>query len=139
MKHPDLKPATTLSPEEVAELLPNIGFVESWCKDVKTLALQMAEHGTPVPGYKLVAGRSVRRWQDPDEVKQTLMAHGLHAEQFVATKLAGVTAVEKLLGGKKIAAPIMNRLTIKPQGKPTLVPDSDKRDVIASSAESDFK
>lgn len=138
MKQPELKPADSLSDTEIAELLPHVGFVESWCKDIRTLALQRVEHGHNVPGYKLVAGRSVRKWKDGDAVTRTLLAHGLTPEQFETTKLIGITAAEKLLGGKKAAGEILAEITIKPNGKPTLAPESDKRPSIKTSAESDF-
>lgn len=135
---PDLLPANKLTNEEIAARLEYIPMIESWCKDIKAAAMQRAESGDEIPGHKLVEGRSVRKWKDEQLVRDTLEAHGYTPEQFVTTKLVGVTAVEKLLGGKKEAAPVMQELTIKPEGKPTLVPQSDKREAISSGPEADF-
>ncbi len=129
----------TLSDEDVATLLPLVGNIESWCKDIRTYALQRAEHGHPIAGYKLVSGRSIRRWGDAETVHTTLLQKGFDPNQFEIRKLIGIGAAEKLLGGKKAALPILKEITIKPQGKPALVTESDKRPaLIATSAEADF-
>ncbi|MBL6969714.1 MAG: DUF2800 domain-containing protein [Gammaproteobacteria bacterium] len=131
--------ADTLSDDEVAELLPLVGNIESWCKDIRTYAMQRIEQGNPIAGYKLVNGRSIRRWVDDEIVSTTLQQHGFNPDQFKTQKLIGIGAAEKLLGGKRAAQPILEELTIKPQGKPTLVAESDKRPaLIATSAEADF-
>lgn len=131
--------ADTLSDEEVAGLLPLVGNIESWCKDIRIYALQCAEHGHPIAGYKLVSGRSTRRWVDDEIVRTTLQQHGFDPDQFETRKRIGIGAAEKLLGGKRAAQPILEELTTRPQGKPTLVAESDKRPaLIATSAEADF-
>ncbi len=89
-----------------------------------------------VPGYKLVEGRSNRKYRDDIAVAGALRAKGWPDEVLYEKKLLGLTAMEKLVG-KKTIAELPEGLVVKPQGKPVLVPQSDKRDEL-NSALSDF-
>ncbi len=51
-------------------------------------------------------------------------------------RVLGVTAMQKLLGKSRFDE-LLNPYIEKPQGKPTLVPESDKRPAM-STAEADF-
>lgn len=124
----------SLSMDRVAELLPKADMVIDWFNDLKAYALKQAtEHNTIVPGYKMVEGRSNRKYSDQDAVAAKLVASGVPEEVIYERSLLGITAMEKAVG-KKVFAEVLDGLIVKPEGKPTLVPVSDKRPALASAA-----
>lgn len=122
--------------EQVAALLPKLGDIKKWCADVEEHAYQAALEGQQVPGYKLVEGRSNRYWAQASEAYAWLVQNGYSAQQITKpADLLGITAIEKLVGAKSDVW----QFSAKAEGKPTLVPESDKRPELAvSSAMSDF-
>lgn len=122
-------PAQDLTPDQMAKVLLRADDVIKWLNDAKAWALQQAEKGNKVPGFKLVEGRSNRRYASESDVAQALLENGFTAQQIYQSSLLGITAMEQLLGKKKFAD-ILGTLIEKPQGKPTLVPESDKRPAI---------
>lgn len=137
----ELLPPQALSLEEVAALLPGLDELRRWASDVQDYALAQAEQGKDVPGYKLVAGRSNRAWASDETATITaLQALGLAEYQITSRKLVGIPAIEKALGGPKVAAALIEPLITKPVGKPALVPAADPRPALssASSARVDF-
>lgn len=137
----DFASPETLSPEEIAEILTQLerDFL-TWASDVQAYALDQAvNHGVKFPGWKLVEGRSNRRYADEEAVKAVLRDAGYTDEQILKMDLKGITEIEKLLGKKRFAE-LLSEYVVKPTGKPTLVPESDKRPEISSvsSAQADF-
>lgn len=130
----DFAEAPTLSNEEIAEILPKIDALISWADDIKAYALQQALSGVKFPGYKLVAGRSNRKYTDEDAVASAVSDAGYEPYE---KKLLGITAMQKQLGKKKFEE-LLGGLVVKPEGKPVLVPETDKRKEISSAAD-DFK
>lgn len=128
-----------LSPAEIAEIvLPQIDVIKSWLKGVEDYTLQQALAGTNYPGFKIVEGRSVRKISDPAAVKKLLTANGYdEADYMKPAELCTITDLEKLVGKKKFGLLCADYIT-KPQGKPTLVPESDKRPAFNAAAD-DFK
>jgi hypothetical protein len=109
-------------------------MVIDWFNDLKAYALKQAtEHNTIVPGYKMVEGRSNRKYSDQDAVAAKLVEAGIPEEVIYERSLLGITAMEKAVG-KKVFAQVLDGLIVKPEGKPTLVPVSDKRPALASAA-----
>ena len=94
-----------------------------WVNDVKSYALEQAIGGKNYPGFKVVEGRSNRRYTDGDAVAAVVTKAGFDPYEH---KLMGVTAMTKMLGTKKFNT-LLGSLIEKPKGKPTLVPESDKR------------
>jgi hypothetical protein len=124
----------SLSMDRIAELLPKADMVIDWFNDLKAYAFKQAtEHNTMVPGYKLVEGRSNRKYSDQDAVAAKLVASGVPEEVIYERSLLGITAMEKAVG-KKVFAEVLDGLIVKPEGKPTLVQVSDKRPALASAA-----
>ena len=124
----------SLSMDRIAELLPKADMVIDWFNDLKAYALKQAtEHNTIVPGYKMVEGRSNRKYADQDAVAAKLVAAGVPEEVIYERSLLGITAMKKAVG-KKVFAEVLDGLIVKPEGKPTLVPVSDKRPALASAA-----
>lgn len=126
-----------LSDEEIGEVLQRAAGLAKWAKEVEEYALQEAKNGHKFAGWKLVEGRSVRKYTDDLKVAQALMDAGYDEAMLYERKLYGITAMEKLVG-KKHLTEILGDLIHKPPGKPVLVPESDKRREINSAAE-DFK
>lgn len=115
--------AATMSPEEIAWILPKLDELISWADDLKKDAQEMAISGKKIPGYKLVNGRANRTYKDEKKVAQTVKDAGYDPYDL---KLKGVTAMTKYLGKKKFNE-LLGDLVYKPPGSPTLVPESDKR------------
>lgn len=128
-------PADRLSIEEIAAILPRLDQFIKWAKELDEHALELALEGTRIPGYKVVEGRSTRKWTDELNVAAAMRKEGLSNEQIYKMSLIGITEAEKLLGKKSEVF----GLAVKAEGKPTLVPLSDKRpELAAASVESDF-
>lgn len=121
-------PAANLSDAELAHLYPKLDGLVRWANDLSAYCLTRAEAGTRFDGLKLVEGRSNRCIVDgkDDEVIERLREQGLDDFEFMTQKLAGITALEKLLGKKEFAE-LLGDVVIKPSGKPTLVVATDKR------------
>lgn len=133
MAQHDFKLPPTLSDEEIAVILDKLDDLISWAGDVKEYALNAALHGTRFHCWKLVEGRSNRRYTDETAVAQIVSGTGHDPYEH---KLLGITAMEKLLGKKQFAT-LLSDLVERPQGKPVLVPASDKRPEM-TNAKNDF-
>ena len=133
-----------LAPEEIGEILFRADELQKWAKDLQEYALIQAEkHGVRFPGWKLVAGRSNRSYTDKDAVAAVLLAH-FDEDTIYEKSLLGITALEKAIGKTKVKELLEDaeeKLIIKPVGKPTLAPESDKRPELNSlaSAEAAFE
>ncbi len=127
-----------MSDEEVAAVLAEAEGIKTWITSVEDYALKAALEGKRFPGFKLVEGRSIRKYADEGKVAETLLGFGYKEEQIYKPKeLKTITAMEKTLT-KKTFSELLGGLVIKPAGKPTLVPETDARPEW-SSAEADFK
>ena len=132
---------TTLSMERIAQLLPKADMVIDWFSDLKAHALEQAtKHNVMVPGFKLVEGRSNRKYGSHDDVAAKLRESGIPEEIMFERSLLGITAMTEALGKKKFTE-LLGDLIVKPAGKPTLVLEGDKRPAItlSASAAEDFK
>ena len=132
---------TTLSMDRIAQLLPKADMVIDWFNDLKAHALEQAtKHNVMVPGFKLVEGRSNRKYSSHDDVAAKLRASGIPEEIMFERSLLGLTAMTETLGKKKFTE-LLGDLIVKPAGKPTLVLEGDKRPAItlSASAAEDFK
>ena len=128
-----LEAVGVITDEQVADILPMLNEAEEWIKDIRAYAENQARNGVKIRGYKLVQGkRPNRQWSDPDEVEAALLRAGYPIEDFRETKLKPVGQVEKALGKTAFRA-ILDGLVYQGEGKPTLVPDSDKRIEINSA------
>lgn len=122
-----------LEDDEIADILGKVDALTAWANDVKEYALKQAISGKEWSGWKLVEGRSNRKYINEAVVAATVERAGFDPYE---KKILGVTAMQKLLGKSRfeeLLAPYIE----KPQGKPTLVPDSDKRPAM-NSAKNDF-
>lgn len=130
-----------LTPDDVADVLTRTKLFTDWLGAVNDYALAEAINNCAKwPGYKLVEGRSNRVYANEEKVANTLVEKGLHPWEIFNTKIKGITEIEKLLG-KSDFATYLGALVVKPAGKPTLAPESDKRAEYSShtAAADDFK
>ena len=115
-----------LSDDELLDIYGKIAMLEDWAKGVANHILDEALNGKKWPGYKLVEGRANRKWANEDEAISTLEKEGYEKDKITKTKIRGIGEIEKLVGKKKFPK-LLNGMVIKPQGKPALVDESDKR------------
>ena len=126
-----------LSNEEMGEILNRARDVVKWVKDIENYCQQAILRGEYVPGWKVVEGRSVRAFSDTEKAMEVLKEKGVAEELMYERKMLTLTQLEGVVG-KKDFNEYVGDFIIKPKGKPTLVPESDKRapyvnDVINAS------
>lgn len=129
----DFKLPPLLEDSEIEVILSRADQLVSWVNDIKEYALQQAISGKDWTGFKLVEGRSNRRYTDEAAVTQAVTNAGFDPYE---RKLLGITAMQKLLGKSRFEE-LLSAYIEKPQGNPTLVPESDKRPVM-NNAKTDF-
>ena len=127
----DLPPL--LSNADVADLLVKAEGLAAWYKDLQDYAASALLAGDEIPGFKLVEGRSNRAFSDVDEAVKALVTAGYDEALIYDRKPKTLTELEKMLG-KKTFAELLSGFVVKPKGKPTLVPASDKREAYVPGA-----
>ena len=116
------------------EILEKVDSLLRWANDVKEYALQEAVAGKKWDGYKLVEGRSIRKYTSEKSVAEAAAAAGYDPYE---KRVLGVTEMQKMMGKKKFEE-ILGAMVIKPQGKPVLVSRDDKRPEM-NTINDDFK
>ncbi|CUH96372.1 hypothetical protein P22_2462 [Propionispora sp. 2/2-37] len=126
-----------LTDGEIEEILSKLDDLTAWANDIKAYALEAAvSYGKEWSGFKLVEGRSNRKYANEDAVAEAAKAAGYR--DIYRQSLITITEMERLMGKAKFQE-ILGAFIERPPGKPTLVPLSDKRPAInASSAKIDF-
>ena len=130
----DFAMPSKLEDGEVEVILEKVDEMVAWANDVKEYALQQALSGKQWDGWKVVEGRANRRYINEEAVAAKVEAAGFNPYE---KKLLGITAMTKQLGKNRFEE-LLNELIEKPQGKPVLVPESDKRPAMHTAAD-DFK
>lgn len=131
----EFQPPALLSDEEVAEVMEKADELSKWASDVMAYAQAEAiENGKHWDGYKLVEGRSVRKFSDEAKVEAAAKEAGY--TDIYNKSLITLTAFEKLMG-KKTFADVLGQYVTKPAGKLTLVPVSDKRPEVSVNTVND--
>ncbi len=122
-KQPGLIPIS-----ELAEILPTLNRISSWIEAVFAFVSSEAiNHGVPIPGYKVVEGRSKRVFTDTKAVVDTAVQNG-YTDLYKQT-LITLTEFEKMMGKKKFNE-LLGAYVAKPPGKLALVPESDPREPV---------
>ncbi len=133
-KH-EFKPPNLLTDEDIEEVLSKVDDLVAWSTDVKDYAMQQALSGKQWNNWKLVYGRSTRKYADEEKVAEVVTQAGFEPYE---QKLLGITAMSKLLSKKKFDE-ILDGLIDKPRGKLTLVPNDDKRQAVqVENAQNEF-
>lgn len=127
-----------MSDEEIAEVLSKADALKKWAEEIYAYAQNEAVvNHKEWPGFKLVLGRSNRKYTDETDVAEAAKKAGY--TDIYKQSLIGITEMERLMGKKKFNE-ILGSFVYKPEGKVTLVPDSDKREAVkTATAEADFK
>lgn len=133
----DFQEPTTLDNDDIACILGRADELVKWAKDVQEFALQQALQGEEFTGWKVVEGRSNRKWTDEDKIGEILLGQGFLESMIYTKKLTGITNMESAIGKKEVIR-LLGDYIEKPQGKPVLVAESDKRPVF-NSAKTDFE
>lgn len=134
----EFKEPELLTDEEIAEVLSKADALKKWAEEVYAFAQNEAvTHHKEWPGFKLVLGRTNRKYTDEQEVAEAAKKAGY--TDIFKSSLIGITEMERLMGKKKFKE-ILGSYVYKPDGKVTLVPETDKREAVTvSTAEADFK
>lgn len=119
-----------LTDEDIEDILSKVDELVSWASDIKEYALQQAISGKEWAGWKMVEGRSNRKYVNDAVVADVVEHAGFDPYE---RKVLGVTAMQKLLGKSRFDE-LLSPYIEKPQGKPTLVPESDKRPAMSTAA-----
>jgi hypothetical protein len=115
-----------LTDDEIEEVLIRIDELVLWAGSVKDYALKEALKGKIWSQFKLVEGKSNRKFTDETKIAEVVHQAGFDPFE---KRLLGITDMQKLLGKSKFEE-LLSPYIIKPQGKPTLVPLSDKREPL---------
>lgn len=125
-----------LSDDEIAQIMKQADELNKWCQDVFSYAQGRALEGKKWPGYKLVSGRSVRKFTDADEVEAACKKAG-YTDIYQPRTLITLTAMEKLLGSD--FEDVLGKYITRTEPKLTLVEESDKREeVVIANAVDEF-
>ena len=130
----DFADPDVLEDDDIEDILARADELTSWASDIKDYALRQALSGKEWKGWKLVEGRSNRKYTDEKAVAETVQKAGFDPYE---KKLLGITAMTQTLGRKRFNE-LLGGLVMKPTGKPVLVPESDKRPAM-NTAKDDFK
>ena len=129
----ELKESPLLTNEEIAEILDRAPEIKKWLDHVEQYALNKAlTEGEEFPGWKVVAGRSNRKISDEESLLFLLEAEGFDDDEILKPRaLQAIGQLEKVVGKKKFAE-LASDFIVKPEGKPVLVTEKDKRPALNS-------
>lgn len=116
----------TLSDEELGEWLQKLEGLAAYARDLEEYAQQALMEGRALPGWKLVQGRSTRKWTDQDAAFQQMQADGIDEAMLYTRTPITLTVAEKMIGKKKFAETMSAFITRAP-GAPKLAQASDPR------------
>ncbi|MDA3130375.1 DUF2800 domain-containing protein [Aliibacillus thermotolerans] len=133
----EFKKPPLLTDVEIAEILLHVNDLTKWANEIFAYATNAAvQQGKQWAGFKVVEGRSNRKYADEEAVAEAAKKAGY--EDIYKKSLLTITNMEKLMGKKKFNE-VLGDFIIKPSGKPTLVPVSDKRpEINISTAKNEF-
>ena len=131
----EFAPPPLLSDEEIEDILTKLDDLTKWANEIQAYAQDAAiNHGKVWQGFKLVASRTNRKYTDEEAVVKAANEAGYH--DIFKKSLIPITEMEKLMGKKNFTA-ILGSLVEKPQGRPTLVPVTDKRPALTNTGAGD--
>lgn len=127
-----------LTEDEIREVFEKADQITSWVNAVNAYVLDKLLKKEKFEGYKLVKGRSTRKFTNTEALVVKLKEKGFKDEDILSQpKILGITAIEKLIGKKNFETELSDFIT-KTEPKPSIAPASDKRDSFFDSAETDF-
>lgn len=127
------EPDNLLNAAEIADLLHRGEGLVKWYEDLQEHARAALIEGQEIPGWKIVEGRSTRQFSNQDDAIAALIGAGYPEATLYERKPLTLAQLEKVIG-KKPFAEVCGDLIVRPPGKPTLAPESDKRPPYSSAA-----
>ena len=122
----------TLDSETLSNKFRSIGLIKSWITAVESRVHSELQQGNPVPGFKLVIGRQGNRaWINEQDAENALKSFRLKQDEMYSRKLITPTQALKILKGQDKRIAKLEGVITRPDGKPTVVPESDKRPAIS--------
>lgn len=115
-----------LTDEELGDWLRKVQGLAQYARDLEGYAQTALLEGRSLPGWKLVAGRSTRKWVDQDAAFKQMEADGTNEAMLYTRTPMSLTVAEKMIGKKKFAE-TMSAFITKAPGAPKLAQDSDPR------------
>ena len=135
----DSENTDVLSGEDIAKVLKQVSKVRSYLSDVESAAYaRLQVDPDAVPGWKLVEGRSNRIWRDTMQIEQALRKKRVKVRDMFQMKMKSPAQIEKTLADKAWSKELVSQHAHKPQGKPSLVEASDRREPYRLRAETEF-
>lgn len=126
-----------LTDDQICQILTASAEIKAWLSDIESHTVQRLSDGETLPGWKLVEGRSNRKIKEPEALAEKLLNCGVDAARiYKPQELQSLTALEKAVGKARFNE-LCGEFVYKPQGKATLVPESDKRPALGN-VENDF-
>jgi len=125
---------SAMAPVDVAKVLTFAPLLSAWSKGVVIYAQSLMEQGLSVPGFKLIAKRSIRRWKNPEQTAELLILDHREDQLFEPKKLKSVAQMEKAIGKEGLTD-----LWEQPDNGVKIAPESHKSQAVKSSAELDFE
>ena len=127
-----------LTHQQVSDIVARASIMMDWLREVESYALTTLEQGGELPGYKLIEGRTNRRWRDAEAVEKYLARQGLKKTERNTLKVISPNQAEKKMKALGKDPARLERFWEKPQGKAKLAPVNDPRPAIKTSADADF-
>ncbi len=129
-----LEDDAVLSSEEMGAALTKARQYAAWAKDLEKEVFDAAQSGEAIPGWKIVESKANRKYKDEDAVARAVIRAGYDKALIYEHKLLNLTKMSALMGKKDFKAVLEDTgLVYKPEGAPTLAPESDKRPAINNS------
>ena len=123
------KNAADMNHDDLVDSLQHVNMIKFWCNAVEAKAQELLEHGHTLPGFKLVRGRSNRKWVDEEKAIETLINMGIDRNKLYSEKFLSPTQAEKVMEKEEYIA-LAPTLVFKPEGKMTIAKADDPRPSI---------
>lgn len=125
--------ADALTPEQRSAIIANKSLFNKWLTTLESDLIDRASRGEDVPDYKAVPTEGTRRWDDEAAVEALCQEYRVPRNEVYKTTLLSPTQMEKVVPTKVWAK--LQKHVVRPEGKPALVPDADKRLAIIPLAD----
>lgn len=134
----EFSPAFSYDPAKLSEVLHWLPVVEAWAKSVREFAYGEAQHGRVPPGWKLVAKRATRKWQNEIETPRRLQLRGLDDKDIFERSVRSPAQIEKTLKELGLGKELLDGLIVQESSGYTLAPEADRRPGAKLDAKSEF-
>ena len=134
---------TSFENNRLGKLFASVPLIENWIKAISGAVHNKLHSGESVPGFKIVQGKQGNRaWLNDEEAEALLKSMRLKTEEMYNLKIISPTTAEKLKKENVIGPRQWSKvesLITRADGKPTVVPESDKRPALNLNPQNDFE